>query len=262
MKQPSDIELEKLIKDSVREMVESAAPPPLEESWARFEKKLKDKQPNLVKHHIIKNKNPLPLRLAIAAGIIVLLAGTLSISFPTKARALGVKIVNIVGTLISGTQINVRTEYKHNEPGQPTPPGEGVREVEIGQETVVSIDEARSACPYPLVIPEYLPPGFVLDTVKFQEMVKPVVKVTMRFTGPDSSCFLFTQVNSPGEYAQGYGYDLEDATVQDFIAGENNGKLVTFKNNKIKFMWIKQGVIYSLEGNLPKEDTLKIIQSM
>lgn len=262
MKQPSDIELEKIIKDTVREMVESSAPPQLEESWARFEKKLKEQQPNLVKHNRIKSKNLLPLRLAIAAGIIVLLAGTLSISFPTKARAIGEKIVNVVETLFSGTQMNVRTEYKHNEPGQPPPPGEGVREVEIGKETAVSIDEAKSACPYPLVIPKYLPPGFVLDTVKFQEMVKPVVKVAMRFTGPDSSYFLFTQVNSPSEYAQGYGYDLEDAAVQDFIAGENNGKLVTFKNNKIKFIWIKQGIIYSLEGNIPKEDALKIIESM
>lgn len=70
MKQPSDIELEKLIKDSVREMVESAAPPPLEQSWARFEKKLKEQQPNLVKHHIIKNKNLLPLRLAVTLQIL------------------------------------------------------------------------------------------------------------------------------------------------------------------------------------------------
>ncbi|MDD4238357.1 MAG: DUF4367 domain-containing protein [Desulfotomaculaceae bacterium] len=170
--------------------------------------------------------------------------------------------MNIVGTLLSGTQMNVRTEYKHNETSRQPSPGEGIREVDIGQETAVSIDEARSACPYPLAIPKYLPPDFTLDTVKFQEMVSPVAKVTMRFAGSDSSYFLFTQVNSPGEYAQGYGYDLEDTTVEDFTAGENNGKLVTFKNNKIKFLWIKQGVVYSLEGTLPKEDALKIIESM
>ena len=84
----------------------------------------------------------------------------------------------------------------------------------------------------------------------------------MRFTGSDASYFLFTQVNTPGEYAQGYGYDLEDTTVEDFIAGENNGKLVTFKNNSIKLFWIKQGVIYTLEGAIPKEDAMKIIESM
>lgn len=261
MKQPSGIELEKLIQDSVREMVESAAPPPLEESWTHFEKKLQEQQSDIVKHPAGKSKNLLPMRLAIAAGIMLLLAGTISVSFPTKARALGVKIVNIVETLLSGTQMNVRTEYKHNEPGQ-TPPGEGIREVDIGQKIAVSIDEARLASPYPLVIPEYLPPGFILDTVKFQEMVKPIAKVTMRFTGSDASYFLFTQVNTPGEYAQGYGYDLEDTTVEDFIAGENNGKLVTFKNNSIKLFWIKQGVIYTLEGAIPKEDAMKIIESM
>lgn len=262
MKQLSGVDLEKLIQDSVREMVEAAAPPPLDQSWARFEKKLQEQQPDLVKNPVIKSKNLSPLRLAIAAGIIVLLAGTLSASFPAQARALGVKIVDIVGTLISGTQMNVRTEYKHYEPGQHPPPGEGIREVEIGRETAVSIDEARAACPYPLAIPKYLPHGFALDTVNLQEMVNPVVKVTMRFAGSDASYFLFTQVNSPGEYAQGYGYDLEDAAVEDFTAGENNGKLVTFKNNAIKFLWIKQGVVYSLEGNIPKEDALKIIESM
>lgn len=128
MKQPSDFELEKLLRDSIREMVESADPPPLEQSWARFEKKLKEEQAMM--SQAVKSKALFPFRLAVAAGIIVLITGTLSFSFPTISKALGAKIVNIAEYLNSSTHMIISTDYKHNEQ-RPDPPGEEIREVEI-----------------------------------------------------------------------------------------------------------------------------------
>lgn len=263
MKRYSDIEVEKLIKESVHEMVDSVTPSPLEESWARFEKILKEQQSLSKKAQGQKRKKYfLPLKLVATAGIIIIVAGVFSFSYPGKAKALGGKFVNSVIALLSGTQANIKTDYRHDEQEKAPPLNEGFREVTIGQEIVVSLEQARSISPFPIVIPRYSPAGYQLDTVKLQEMVKPVVKVTLNFIGPGLNSFFITQINSPSDYAQGYGYDIDDATVQDFEAGENNGKMITFKNNKVKSMWMKQGVVYILEGSIQKEEISKIIESM
>mgnify|MGYP001323233519 CR=1 FL=1 len=54
MKQYSESELDKMIKETVRDTVDSITPPPLEESWARLEKKLQEQDIALRKN----NRNP------------------------------------------------------------------------------------------------------------------------------------------------------------------------------------------------------------
>lgn len=73
--QYSNSGLEKKLKDTVQIMVESATPPPVEESWSRFEQKRLAQQSLLEQPHISKGRDLLSLQLAAAAGIIILLAG-------------------------------------------------------------------------------------------------------------------------------------------------------------------------------------------
>lgn len=260
MKQYSNIELEKLIDDAVNEMVESATPPPLEESWARFEKKLK-KQQQLSNSPSIERKKLLSLRLAATAGFIVLLIGALSISFPVKARAIGEKIVKTVETLLGGTQINIGTGYTRDEPGAPPPP-EDLRELPASLERNISLEEARTISPFSLTIPQYIPAGYNLDQVKFQEMVKPAATVTLKYKGPDSHYFTLTEMNVPDAFARGYGYDIEDAVVEDLKIGDNTVKVIKFKNETIRISWMKQSIVYGLEGSIPREEAMKIVESM
>jgi len=59
-----------------------------------------------------------------------MLAGALAISVPGNARAIGKKILHKVETLLVGTQMNVRTGYRHNDPDRlPPPPDEGFSEL-------------------------------------------------------------------------------------------------------------------------------------
>lgn len=265
MKDLSDCELEQEIKKVVCELVESVTPPPVEESWARFEAKLKAQHYKPKKHFLKLMHLKLPLvRATAAAGIAVLIVGLLSCVYPAKARAIGERIVDRAISLLSGTQMHMRTGYRQNEPGQAPlgAPNEAFKEVAIGSEAIVSLDEARARCPFPITIPKYLPSGNKLGQVKLQELIKPVVKVAIDFTGPDSRHFSIVYLYSPVQYGQGFGYDIEDTLIEDFKVKDIDGKIAIFKNNTIKAMWISQGVVYTLEGNISKEDALKIIKSM
>ena len=243
-------------------MVESPTPPPLEESWRRFEKKLKDQQSLSNKPCATQRKNLLSLRLATVAGIIILLAGTLSLSFPVKAKALGEKIVSTVANLLSGTQMNIKTEYKNIEPDQVPPPPKDFREVNIEQERTVSLEEAKSASPFSIATPQYIPANYKLEQVKFQETGKATAVVTLKYNSSNTNYLLISEMNASDGYVQGYGYDIEDAIVQNIKIGDNNGRIIIFKNENISITWIKQGIVYELEGKIEKEEALKIVKSM
>lgn len=260
MKQYSDAELDKLIKEAVCEMVDSVDPPPLEESWARFEKKYYGQKKTPVGCR--RNGYSFFLRLAAAAGIMLLLAGAFSLSFPAKARAIGERLVSTVETLLNSTQMNIRTEYKHNEPGLLPPPPEDLKELPIDQEKVVSLEEAQSTSPFPVTLPRYLPKGYALERITHQGMVKDTVIITLEYTDPAANSFSISEKNIPDGYVEGYGYDIEDAVVEDIQIESSTGKMIIFKNGDIKVRWIKQGVQYELDGPVSKEEALKIVQSM
>ena len=262
MRQYSDFEVEGTIKATVHEMVDSATPPPLEESWARFEKKIKKQQCLSIEPRKTEQRNLFLSKLAVAAVIFILLIGAFSISFPTKARAIGGKFVSSVENLLVGTQMNIKTGYKYSEPGRIPSPPEDFKEVPIEQERIVSLEEARSTSPFPITIPQYVPNGYKLDQIKFQKMVKDTAMVSTKYSHPNSNYFLISEMNAPDGYVQGYGYDIEDAIVQDIMIENSKGKIITFKNGSIKITWIRQGIVYEVEGTVLKEDALKIVESM
>ena len=265
MEDLTDYELDQEIKKVVREMVESVTPPPVDESWARFEAKLDAQHSNPEKHHYHKSHLRLGLlKAAVVAGAAVLIVGLLSCAFPVRTRAIGERLVERVTTLLNETQVNMRLGYQPQEPGQaqPNAPDEGFKEVTIEPETTVSLDEARARCPFPIAIPKYLPGNYKLDRVKLQELNKPLAEVTIDFAGPDSHYFSIVYLNAPHQYGQGFGYDIDDTSVEDFKAKDAEGKIAIFRGGTVKAMWIRQGVVYTLEGNISKEEALKTIESM
>jgi hypothetical protein len=134
--------------------------------------------------------------------------------------------------------------------------------ITIEQEKIVSLEEARSTSPFHITIPQYVPNGYKLDQIKFQKMVKDTTMVSTKYSHPNSNYFLISEMNAPDGYVQGYVYDIEDAIVQDIMIENSKGKIITFKNGSIKITWIRQGIIYEMEGKVLKEDALRIVESL
>lgn len=259
MKQYTKSELDKVVKETVRETVDSITPPPLEESWARFEEKLQEQETALHKNR----RESLLFKLAASAGVIIMLTSALAILAPGNARAIGEKILNTVETLLGGTQMNVRTSYRHNEPDQLPPPSEeGFSELPIEEVKIVSLEEAKKISPFPVLVPQHIPAGYVLDRVEFQPMIKPVVKISLLYKVPNTDNIVLEEMNVPDGYVQGYGYDIEDAIIEDIKVGKNSGQLILFKNDRIQMTWINNSVLFTLDGKISKEEAIKIAESM
>ena len=256
----TDDKLDNLIKDTVREMVESTTPPPVEDSWKRFEEKYRQGQATKHKQQVKKYKNLLSSKSIIAVAIIMIIV--IFISFPVNARAIGERLVNTITILLSDTHINVGTIYSHREPE----PIQQIiiNELPIGEEVVATLEEVRLLTPYSIAIPNYIPDGYEFEELLFQELIQPleVVKVTLKYTGPNSSYFQIQQKNVPIEYGSGQGYDIDDTIKQEFSAGQNKGIIYVFNNGKIKATWVKQGIVFVLEGMIQKEDALRIVESI
>jgi len=259
MKHYSKSELNRVVKATVRETVDSVTPPPLEESWAKFEKRFQEQQKIIQKHQ----RKPLLFKLAACAGVIIMLAGAFSISVPGHARAIGEKILYTVETLLGGTQMNVRAGYRHNEPGQlPPPQEEGFSELPIEEGRIVSLEEVKKASPFPVLVPQYVPSGYTFDRVEIQPMIKPVVKISLLYYSPNGDRIVLKEMNVPDGYVQGYGYDIEDAVTKDIKIGVNNGQLILFKDDWIQLTWINNSVLFTLDGGISKEEAIKIAESI
>lgn len=257
MKHYTDAEFEELLKDAVCTIAESYSPPPTEESWARLEKKLRGlqvKDSKNYKYQIVKR---------MVAGLCFILMATLvfSLSSPATAKSFGQKIITSITNLLGGTKVNQSTSYSVIDPKGSA---EMLREIAIGPEISISMDEARAITPFNILTPQYIPKYFTLNQVLSQELIKPyeVLKISLLYSGPETNYFQIIQTNASGEYGEGQGYDYEDALVEEFIAGENTGKKILYKDGRIKLKWMKNNIILSLEGNISHDDALKIVESI
>lgn len=261
MKHYLNEDIDCLIKEAVCDMVESATPPPFEDSWAKFEQKhLAQLNPQIPSSSNTGQRISIFKRLAIAAGIIVFLTAGITVSFPQNARAIGEKIVNAISYLIGSNKVNIGTSYNNRENSSLN---DDIIEIPVGQELVISLNEAKSLTPFEIVTPKYLPPGYKLDELVLQELIQPylVVKVTLKYVG-DTGYFTIFQENTPGEYGAGQGYDTDDTIKESFEMEQKKGDLFTHKSGKVKANWLNQGMLFRIEGNISKNETLKIIESM
>ncbi len=258
MRHYSDSELEQIIKEAIRKEVESAVPPPLEESWAKFEKKLQEREKALQK----TKKKSLLFKLAASAGIIMVLTTAFAVSTPENARAIGEKILYSVETLLGGTQMNVRTGYKHSEPGQLPPPEEGFSELPLEKEKIISLEEMKKISPFPVLVPGYIPAGYTLDHIEFQPMAEPLAKISLLYNNSNGNEIVLEEINVPNGYVQGHGYDIEDAVTEDIKVGKNTGQLFLFKDESLRMTWINNSVLFTLNGKVSKKEALKIAESM
>mgnify|MGYP001020448093 FL=1 len=258
MKKYSDLELDDIFRKAVREMVEEASPPPVEKSWLEFKKKYKERTGSKISS--APKGSRILKKFLVAAGIVVFLAGAVSFSFPTMAKAIGKKIVSSIETLLTATQMNISTSYESDD-GDKVPPA-GIQEIEIGKEQIMSQDEVLATAPFPVLFPAYIPESFILDRIEYQELTKNVAKVTLIYSGGNSDNLTIIQMNAPGGFTEGFAYDREDAVTEDILIGREKAKVIVFKNNSAKIMFVSEEVSIEVGGRISKEEALKISASL
>jgi len=263
VKRYSDDELDALIRAVIRARLEGCEPPPVEESWARFREKLRQKPGP--KFGTQKSFPFFPgrwSRLAAAAVLVFALAAVLSFN-PGKVRALGYKVLDNVEVLLSGTLVNLRGGVVSDDrPKPPPPPGE-IKEIPLDPPVALTLEQARARTPFPLRVPGYLPPGYRLEKTVYQKTSpSDTARVTMEYRGPKESHFTLTQFNFVGGLSYGYGYDSEDTVIKEVMIGPHRATMAQSKIEFIHLMWIDGNVKLDLDGRLPAQEAVKIASSI
>ncbi|WP_369332851.1 DUF4367 domain-containing protein [Desulfofundulus thermosubterraneus] len=71
-----------------------------------------------------------------------------------------------------------------------------------------------------------------------------------------------SQKKRPRRLCPGVRIRYRRCCFQDIKIGNTSGKMIVFKDKSLKIRWINLGIVYQLEGNVSKEEALKIVESL
>lgn len=241
----SEEQLDQLIAQVVKEMVESVKPPDIEAGWKRLKRRIR-----------LRRAKRLAVRSAAIAAVLVLCFGTLEILAPQPVRAFGHRVWSGFATIIQGDQATllIGCTDKPN-PKPPVPPQTIIRP---GNDSLQAI-AARS--PFPIQAPQYLPPGYTLARATYSPLNKKNAMVELRYSSGKHS-LVFVQWNA-GDQGMGYGYDIQDTAVSDVTVGSHPGKqFYRQKDGFTQLIWADGEISYRIGGLVSPQEMLSIVSSL
>ncbi|QTD40405.1 DUF4367 domain-containing protein [Sporosarcina sp. Te-1] len=125
----------------------------------------------------------------------------------------------------------------------------------------LSMEKAQSVTDFPIILPA-VPNDFQLahvDVIRKQnEMSK---EIYLNYTNGHRD-FTIAEFSSTESFSFGIMADQDDALLEELIIGGQKGSLITYKNNTRQLIWMTESHYFSIEGNLTKEEIIKIAKSM
>ncbi|MEW6662237.1 MAG: DUF4367 domain-containing protein [Bacillota bacterium] len=242
----TDRELDMLIKEAVRQDIDSQEVPP--DAKERVRERL----------GLTKKKKPSGLgKTALVASVILVLFACAYVVLPGQATAFSVGLIKRLEIFLHESLYNISERYGSSKQKFEQPPPQAP---EIAQETEVSLDEARLRLPFNLMLPKYLPEGFQLRSIRLYGK-KPVVEVTLRYIGPNG-LLVIKQKGITDNTASGFGYDVDDTKVKRIDIHGVQATLLENESGQSTIVWHHQGVNFKVEGMLSPEEIIRIAKSL
>ncbi|MGB9661122.1 MAG: DUF4367 domain-containing protein [Moorellaceae bacterium] len=255
MKQYTDEELDTIIGAVVKARVEDCTPPPVEEAWARFKRKMNQIPVEQGSSSTFTRRMP---RMAVAVALLFLVATVFTLVNPGKVGALGYKVKESITVLLHGSVMNLRSGVSKDDVLKLSPPSEGLKEIPLEAPVEVTLEEAREQAPFPLKVPAYLPEEFQLLKVTYQKQSPQTAEVVMQYKGPEGKYCTLTQFNFIDELGTGYAYDREDTVIREVMIGPCQAQMAEHKSGLVRLMWIDGHIKLELQGKLTVEEAIKI----
>jgi len=258
VKQYNDNELDDIIRAVVRARMDNCNPPPIEEAWTHFKKRINHKSRQL---SFNLHRRYLP-HIVTAAALILLVVTIFSFVNPAKVRALGYKTIEGVEVFLYGTIMNLRSGVISDDKTKPAPPSQAAKEINTEAPVVLTLEQAKAKTPFLLRVPSYLPLAYHLEKVTYQKQTAHTAEVTLEYKGPKDNYFTINQFNFTGELGTGYAYDREDTTINDVTIASNKAKMAQYKSGFVHLIWIDGRINLNLEGRLSSQEAIKIANSI
>jgi len=121
----------------------------------------------------------------------------------------------------------------------------------------------RSAAPFMVRAPQYLPAGYDLAGITYQPYPGGTSgRVEMAFAGPGGQHLHFQQLNITGGFGMGRGFDADDTEVREIRINGNIATLLVHKDQWCTLTWFDNEMFYELYGKIPPEEIQKVAASI
>ena len=248
-------DLDSFIKEIVNEMMDEISCPPKEEIWENIKNQLRTERKKTRRKHLITVLRP---TIVACAYIILLAALLLHLHVPVLSYA-----NKIIRSLVVINDDTIKIYKKVVDVDEDTSDFLFGRDIEDPR-----IGEAQKAIHFRLSLPEYVPQGFILDSVDVLNKYEKRETVTFLYLNSENNeneCFDILQQSYP-IYA--------DVTIS--INTENANKIERFSTNGIEYtllryehehelyglFWDSDNIWYSISGSITRDDIIKIANSL
>lgn len=246
----------KAIKESLTEILEETQPSPLgkDETWNRIQKQMAIS--------IRTNHTPRKRYVYIAASVIIIAFVAFS-SSPQHASAsfgwLTKLFVQIEGTL---TQLMGTTSSPDNEIMQAPAPAFNIATDQITLEKL-TIEEARSATTFRIIVPKYLPEGYIFSGVFVQaEENKKSSHILIKYNDGEGNTLEFTETDINDQRGYSIGIDNDDTDIVDINISGVKGNILSFKNGTKKVVINMQNIQLVIDSKLSDMELREIVKNL
>lgn len=242
-------DINSLIKELIEEEFTDIEYPPAEEIWEGVWSKIKS---NKRKLFFIKSR----AMIVSCASLIILFS--LFASFQSPVMALAHKILKGVEEFTQDT-LKIHIQSKHTT------------QIETPKNSILDdprILEAQKKVNFTIISPNYIPKGFKLISVDVSNKneEKEVVSLLYLYkqNATKSQCFEISQKSFP-KYTEDDTINVktnQTTKVEHITINQTNATLVRYEKSLNKLIWIDQQILYKIDGNLSKEEIIKIAKSV
>lgn len=238
--------LEEIITEAVKSSMRNAPEPDMDRIWAGIVRKARKRR---AKRNAV--------RILALAVIVILCTGFYTVSNPTPVKAIGNRIWYSFGAIFQGHSGTIQNSYM-NDLG-PNPP---VQPCNIEPETDPSLVDAAAKCPFKLLVPGYLPPGFKFSQVKYYPEDQRFAQVDIYYSS-GGQWLIFAQWNAENQ-GSGYSYDTDDTVVSDVTVRGYPAKLYYRQKNGgySQLVWVEGEQNYRIGGAISPSEIQHIASSL
>lgn len=180
--------------------------------------------------------------IQIAAAVVLLLGISGAIFFPEPVYALKKQFFQTI--LNIGKSINISLN-SHSDQNQ------------IAGE----IASIQGDIPFTILVPQYIPPGYTLESVK-QNPADKQTKIIMTFIN-NKSTILFTQTIVSDNYSVSVNVDNQNAQAEKINLGTNEGNLITYNDGSASLIWITENnVLCQILGDISPDQAVEMANSI
>ncbi len=261
------------IKDALRDEIKSGSNPLLSasEAWKKI-----DGQLNQTKREKDYDHKPFYQRkIVYAASIAVLLFAFLAIppsggSAFSRLSEIFYVIEDSAVRIFVGSRENV--DLPHGTP--PPPPTDGTSFIPAGEladgysivegsetkELRLTLAKAQEVTDFPIIIPKAIPEGYSLKDVSvFKNDINKSRDINLNYTNRDKELRIEENLVAE-EFGSGAVY--HDAKAEEIKINGNKGTLIIYDRGYIDLEWMNQSFYFKIAGQLTKEETIKLAESM